>query len=115
MSEKIEVVEHSNYRAITVSGAIGTSIKNNIQITIFSNDLNCNEYASDPNVQEGQIKLRRVIECKLLMDPSAARTLLNVVNSSIDNYEKAFGTIAEPVKTTDSNREKGTDVSTPYK
>jgi hypothetical protein len=40
MSPKIDVVEHSNFRSIIVSGAIGINGQNSIEITLFSNEMN---------------------------------------------------------------------------
>ena len=116
MSERVDVVEHSNFRTIIVSGAIGIATKNNIQITLYSDDLNPNDYASDPNLKTGQIRARRVIECRLLMDPVAAKSLQNVVNSSISDFEKMFGEIKKPERTAEPSKDDvGTNVSTPYK
>jgi hypothetical protein len=116
MSTRIDVVEHSNFRSIIVSGAIGINGQNSIEITLFSNEMNCSDYAADPTLQTGQIKARRVIECKLLMEPIAAKSLQDVLNQTIANFEKAHGEIkkaenpdGEPKDETD------TTVSTPYR
>ena len=116
MSAKIDVVEHSNYRSIIVSGAIGIGGQNSIEITLFSNEMNCSDYATDPQLKIGQLRARRVIECKLLMEPVVAKSLQDVLNQTISNFEKAHGEIKKSEKS-DGEPKDNTDttVSTPYR
>ena len=41
MSTRIDVVEHPQYRTIIVLGAVGIEVKDDIQITLFSEEINC--------------------------------------------------------------------------
>lgn len=41
MSTRIDVVEHPKYRTIIVLGAVGIEVKDDIQITLFSEEINC--------------------------------------------------------------------------
>lgn len=115
MSERLDVVEHSNYRTVKVSGAIGIIVQNNLEVTLFSDDLNCNDYAADPTVKTGQIRPRRIIECKLVMEPAAAKSLHNVLSTTIGDYEKVHGTIKKSDIPIDKSKD-GSDakISTPY-
>ena len=116
MSKKIDVIEHSNFRTIIVTGAIGITVQDNITITLFSDDMNCNDYAADPNLQSGQIRNRRVIECRLLMHPIAAKTLQGVLNQTITNFEQTHGEIKKVGKPENEPKDDtNTTVSTPYK
>jgi hypothetical protein len=115
MSTRIDVVEHPKYRTINVSGAVGIEVKDDIQITLFSVEINCDDVLSEVNFAGDQIKARRIIECRLLLDPVAAKSLQDVVNSTIANYEKTHGEIKMPTKTIDASKDStDTNVSTPY-
>jgi len=49
------------------------------------------------------------------LDPVAAKSLQDVVNSTIPNYEKTHGEIKMPTKTIDASKDStDTNVSTPY-
>jgi len=67
------------------------------------------------NFAGDRIKARRIIECRLLLDPVAAKSLQDVVNSANANFEKTHGEIKMPTKTIDASKDStDTIVSTPY-
>lgn len=108
MSSKVEVSEHPNYRTINVNGVIASHGPANIQLILFSDDLEVKEMLSDPNLSTSNIKPKRILECRLLMDPYSAKVIQNAINSHVENYEKRFGKITspEPIKQEGSEESK---------
>lgn len=116
MSTRIDVVEHPKYRTINVDGAVGTLIKENLQITLFSEEFNCAEVLSELSFAGDRIKARRIIECRLNMTPIGAKSLQDVLNSTITNYEKIHGEIKKLDKSVDASKDESTaNVTTHYK
>ena len=55
MSTRIDVVEHPKYRTINVSGAVDIEVKDDIQITLFSEEINCDDVLSEINFPGNRI------------------------------------------------------------
>jgi hypothetical protein len=98
MSSKIEVAEHPNYRTINVNGVIASHGPASIQLILFSEDLECKEMLSDPLLSSANIRQKRILECRLLMDPYSAKVIQNAINAHVDDYEKKFGKITPPAQ-----------------
>lgn len=98
MSSKIEVEEHPNYRTINVNGVIASHGPASIQLILFSDDLEVSETLSDPNLSTSNIRPKRILECRLLMDPYAAKVIQSAINAHVEDYEKKFGKITAPVQ-----------------
>lgn len=96
MSSKVEVSEHPNYRTINVNGVIASHGPSNIQLILFSEDLEVKEMLTDPNLSTSTIRPKRILECRLLMDPYAAKVVQNAINAHVEDYEKKFGKIIPP-------------------
>lgn len=109
MSSNIRVTEHPNYRTINVTGTIANHGPSNIQLILFSEEVDGSEVLADPNLSMTKLKTRRTIECRLLMDPYSAKVIQSALNGHIQDYEKKFGKITIPNITTDDSKEKKND------
>lgn len=114
MSSNIEVIEHPNYRTINVNGVIASHGHASIQMILFSEDFECKEVLKDPNLSMENLKSKRILECRLMMDPYAAKVIQNAINSHVNNYEKKFGKISPPDQAKEKSSEGSQDKPNVY-
>ncbi len=87
-----EVVEHPNYRTISVSGAVASHQPMNIQLIIYSEELDVAEAMREPK-SGARVRTKRILECRLFMDPYVAKKIHKSLLEHITNFEKKFGPI----------------------
>lgn len=93
---KVKVEVHPDFRTINVSGLIGIHSAVGIQLVLHSEELDCTESLSEPIIDTKKLRLKRILECRLSLDPYAAKVLQNVLNTQISKYEERFGKIPDP-------------------
>jgi hypothetical protein len=95
ISNKIKVDESPNYRTINVAGGIGSHHQLGIQLVLFSDEFDCTNALSETNIDTKKLGIRRIIECRLSLDPYVAINIRNLLNIQISKYEEKFGKIPE--------------------
>lgn len=91
----VEAEYSPNYRKINVNRVVGGLRPGFFEIDIVSEDTNYKDLLNEEPIAFGQGKevLKRVIECKLIMDPIQAKELLKFLTLQIQRYEQLMGVI----------------------
>jgi hypothetical protein len=93
MSGEIKVEQSPNYRTINVAGLIGMHYPSGFDLVFYSEDFDCTEPLSTLQIDVNKLSAKRVIECRLTLEPSVAKAVQNNLNSIISKYEEKFGKI----------------------
>ena len=112
MSAKIKVEQDPNYRTINVAGVIGMHYPSGFDLVFYSEDFDCKEPLSEVEIDVKKLGAKRIIECRLVMDPSVAKAVQNNLNSIISKYEETYGKITPPtLKNNNSDKDDSNETN----
>lgn len=97
MSKVPEIVAlySPHYRKINVNRVLGGIRPGYLEFEIISEETDYQGLLSrEPiNFEEGRQVVKRISECKLIMDPIQTKSLLEFLAQQVEKYEKLFGKI----------------------
>ena len=104
---KIDVVRDDSYRTIVVNGVFGGHRPGFFEAIIYTDEMVADEALSSMPPSPEKVKIRRILQCRLIMDPIQAKSLLNWLSNHISEYEKKFGRIPIPSEAKQEKKELG--------
>jgi len=82
-------VERSpDYRTIQVSGVFGGHRPGLFEAIIYTDEMIADEALREPTGDPKRVKLKRTIQCRLVIDPIQAKAFAGWLQHHIENYEK---------------------------
>ncbi len=93
---KVEVSEDPQYKSINVSGVFGGQRPGYFEAILFTDQLEAREALSSVNPILERAYIRRTLQCRLIIDPVTAKSILGWLENSIKQYEQVWGKIASP-------------------
>jgi len=97
---KIEVEKDPQYKTIIVSGVFGGHRPGFFEAVIYTDEIVADEALKSIPPDARKIYVKRVIKCRLLMDPFQAKSFAEWLMRHVKEYEKKFGEIKIPKKAT---------------
>lgn len=101
---KFEVVKHPDYRTINVNGVCGGHRPGFFEIIIYTDELIPEEALASIDFDKSKIKLKRTLQCRLILDPMQAKSFLNWLARHVAQYEQKFGKILMPEEKEERDR-----------
>ena len=95
---EIRVEKHKDYRTIIVNGVYGGHRPGFFEAIIYTDEIEADEALSTIPPSSEKVKIRRVLQCRLVMDPVQAKSIQQWLTRHIEEYEKKFGKIPLPEK-----------------
>jgi hypothetical protein len=109
-SIEVEPAETSpQFRKIVVDGAMGFVNHIGLRLTLYSENAVYNEILSSIPTTLHKRKLKRTIECELIVSPQTLREIHRFLGEQIEHYEAIYGKIPSS-KEIESNRKKYRDL-----
>jgi|SRR6187402_3130960 hypothetical protein len=95
MSEKIDIIsEYSpDFRRINVTNVYGHIEPNGIEASVYSEQVLIDGVISEVPINKKKSKIKRTIECELIIDPMQIVSLHEWLGKKISEYEHVFGKI----------------------
>ena len=93
---EIEVVKDVNYRTIVVNGLFGGHRPGYIEAVVYTEGTDASEALASPKPDSSKIRVRRTLQCRLVIDPIEAKRIATWLTRHISSYESAFGKIVLP-------------------
>ena len=93
---KVEISKHENYRTIIVNGVFGGHRAGYFEAVIYTDEMVADESLSTIPPDPTKVRVKRELQCRLVMDPVQAKMLMKWLAQHIEQYEKAFGKIVLP-------------------
>ncbi len=93
---KIEAVRDPNYRTIIVNGVIGGHRPGFFEVIIYSEEMIAEDSLATLRPEPSKVRIRRTLQCRLIIDPVQAKSLAKWLTHHISEYEKTFGRIITP-------------------
>lgn len=93
---KVEVVKDPNYRTIIVNGVIGGHRPGFFEAIVYSEEMISEDALAKLRPEPSKIRVRRVLQCRLIIDPVQAKSLAKWLAQHVSEYEKTFGRIITP-------------------
>jgi hypothetical protein len=88
----VEVKEHPNFRTINVGGVYGTYLDTRFEIIIYSEHLDATKALASPQTNI-PFMFSRTLECRLVIDPFRAKSIVEWLIGQINTFEKTYGHI----------------------
>lgn len=85
-----------NYRRIYVADVLGSIIPGGLEITIYSEYGDVKQALETQPISSTRIKIKRVVECELIINPMEMKGIHKWLEEKIKAYEEAFGPIPSP-------------------
>jgi len=101
------VVRDDSYRTILVNGVFGGHRPGFFEAIVYTDEIIADDALSSMPPSPEQVKIKRVLQCRLVMDPVQAKSLLNWLSEHVSEYEKKFGKITLPGEIKLEKRELG--------
>jgi hypothetical protein len=99
MSENIPEIftEYSpDYKRIIVGDVYGSIDSIGLQAIVYSEHKIIDEVLKSVRADSKKTKIKRVIECELVLDPQQMIAVYKWLETKIKEYEEVFGEIAKP-------------------
>jgi len=88
------VVERSpDYKTIIVSGVFGGHRPGFFEAIVYTDELLADEALASIPPDAERFKIKRTLQCRLVIDPVQAKSLLEWLKRHVEQYEKEFGEI----------------------
>jgi len=88
------IVEKSpDYKTIIVSGVFGGHRPGFFEVIVYTDELVADEALSSVPPDTDKIKVKRTLQCRLVMDPVEAKSFFEWFKQHMEQYEKEFGEI----------------------
>ena len=66
------------------------------EIVVYTEEMIADDALSSLKPEPKKIKVKRVLQCRLIIDPIQAKSIAKWLNEHIKQYEKSFGEIKLP-------------------
>jgi hypothetical protein len=93
---EIEVVKDANYRTIVVNGLFGGHRPGYIEAIAYTQETDVSKALTSPTTDGSKISIRRILQCRLVIDPIEAKRIVSWLTLHISEYEGFFGKIIMP-------------------
>lgn len=93
---EIESEYSQNYRRINVSGIFGGTRPNGVEAILYSETMDIKKVLETQPLSINRTKIKRVIECELVLDPMQMKSTYKWLGDKIKDYEILFGRIPSP-------------------
>lgn len=93
---KFVLEKHEGYRTIFQTGMYGGPRVGYFEWVIYTDETVADDALSTFPPDPAKTYIKRIIQCKLVMTPHQAKSLVDLLNQSVSNYEKTFGEIPTP-------------------
>jgi hypothetical protein len=94
------------YRRIYVADIFGGIVPAGVEATVYSEERDIEKAIESVPINATRTRIKRTIECELLIDPMQMKSIHNWLGQKIKDYEQAFGTIPSPEEV-ESRRKRG--------
>lgn len=84
------------FKRIYVADVLGTIMPGGLEVTVYSEESDVKEALETQPISSNQIKVKRIIECDLIINPMEMKSIHKWLGTKIEAYEKAFGPIPSP-------------------
>ena len=85
-----------DFRRIYLSGIYGHITSSGVESIVYSEEILLDEALKSPKIDRGHVKIKRTVECMLIIDPTQMVALHNWLDTKIKEYEHVFGKILTP-------------------
>lgn len=85
-----------SFRRIFLTGIYGYISPSGVEFVVYSEQSLIDEIIKSPNLNEGKKKIKRIVECDLIIDPMQMVALHRWLGSKIKEYEHVFSGIPTP-------------------
>jgi hypothetical protein len=92
ITPEIEVKEHPNFRTINVGGVYGMPLGMHFEVIVYSEQFEVAGALSSAQMTMPP-RVNRTIECRLIIDPFQAKSIVQWMTTQVDAFEKQFGHI----------------------
>jgi hypothetical protein len=89
-----------------VNGVFGGHRPGFFEAVVYTDEMMADEALSKAPPLSEKVKIRRILQCRLIMDPIQAKSLFNWLSNHIKEYEKLFGKIVLPSELPQVSRRK---------
>lgn len=93
---KIEVIEDPEYKTLVVNGMFGGHRPGYFEAIIYTDELMAKDALSTAKLAPELAFIKRTLKCRLVIDPSTAKSITKWFNEHIQIYERMFGKIPTP-------------------
>ncbi len=93
---KIIVEKHEGYRTIIQNGIWGGRRPGFFEYVIHTDEIMVGESLSTIPPDPSKVQIKRVLQCRIVLDAVQAKILCKWLTQHIEQYEKQFGKIFEP-------------------
>lgn len=93
---KIKVAQAPDYRTINLNTYIGGVSSRHIEVIVYSEERDFTEALSTSVVDGRPLSIKRILQCRLVMEPPVAKFFHAWLGNQIDLYEKQMGKITMP-------------------
>jgi len=90
---KVETKKAEDFKTIIVDGVFGGSRSGLFEMICYTDELNAEEALSSVVPDGSKVYINRTLHCRLVLTPIQAKSLLNWLGQSLEQYEKQFGKI----------------------
>ena len=84
------------FKRIYVADVLGMIMPGGLEVTVYSEQGDVKEALETQPVSANQIKVKRIIECDLIINPMEMKNIHKWLGGKIKAYEEAFGQIPSP-------------------
>lgn len=98
------------FKQILVADIIGGVRPLGVSITVYSEESDFTAVLETHPISTGRVKIKRIIECELIVNPMEMKSIHDWLGIKIKQYEKTFGRIRSPEEIESSQKRKDTDV-----
>jgi len=92
ITPEIEVKEHPNFRTINVGGVYGMPLCMHFEVIVYSEQFEVAGALSSVQMTMPP-RVNRTIECRLIIDPFQAKSIIQWLTTQVNAFEKQFGHI----------------------
>jgi hypothetical protein len=89
----INTLRSDTFKNINVSGFFGGHRPGYFEAVIYSDEMDAGKALQTQPPDSEKIEINRILECRLLMDPFQAKSVLEWLQKHVEDYEKIFGEI----------------------
>ncbi|MEM2926005.1 MAG: hypothetical protein QW220_06050 [Candidatus Bathyarchaeia archaeon] len=109
LEPKVEVAKDPNYRTILVNGLFGGHRPGFFEAIVYTDEMVAEDALATLRGDPSKVRIRRTLQCRLLMDPVQAKSIAKWLTGHIAEYERTFGKIPTPEEA-QHRQEKGMSV-----
>jgi hypothetical protein len=100
------------YRRIYVADMFGGIVPAGVEAVVYSEERDIEKALESHPVAANRTRIKRTIECELLIDPMQMKSIHKWLGLKIKEFEQAFGNIPSPEEV-ESRRKRGTGSNEP--